>query len=128
MLAFPQAGPRRDYFGDNVRDAFGPVHRLGLYLQEGGSDNRHKSIFGFENMLVAFTLPISPSSSLSPAPRRTRANEENDPFLPVRHMWECCRKLFELRVTPSWLNIIGKSAGKWVGRNTASWWCLASRR
>eukprot|EP00965_Chrysotila_dentata_P203036 6181479-Pleurochrysis_carterae.AAC.1 len=107
MLAFPQAGDRRQYFNQCV--TFGPVHNLEPVLALAGNGPTTKGIKWFENMIATFTLP-------QPSANSTTTADPDDDFRVVRRMWEDCRAVFVRNLSPGWLIIIDESMVKWVGR------------
>lgn len=100
MLAFPQAGGRREYWME-PRGGYGPRHQLGHTLRLG--ENGDKGLAWFESMHHCFVLPMYP-------------NSEADPFRLTRRWWDSLRDAFERAVTCGWLMVMDESMVRWMGR------------
>ena len=98
MLAFPQAGSRRDYFTERP-GGYGPRHRISDYLRLGR--NGEKGAAWFERMHACFTLPTY--------------GDERDPFNPTRRWWDSLRDGFYNAVVCSWLMTLDESMVRWMG-------------
>lgn len=98
FLAHPQSGAREDYF---KRKKYGPCHNLPDILKLGGQGHRGRR--WFDCMHACFTLP-------------TGSVPQDDPFRPVRAMWESFRIHAGNTIDPSWLLLLDESMVKWMGR------------